>query len=342
MTFGRRSKSARTLAILSLLAPLPFFPATGTLVAQTHRHHTSAHHPAEAPASTIRNLFWEPNDLHQGSPAFFNVELDHAATRVTASWIGKSITFFRDPENPKLWHALAGDDLGTQPGNYDLVLTAIIPGRGLAHLTKSITVAPGDFKTGDITVPENYVNPNDAEQKQIAGDEVLKKRAWDHHTPRPLWSGDFVKPVSADSTPSFGESRILNEERTSLHTGTDFPVKEGTPVVVSNSGTVVLTRDLFYEGNCVIVDHGQDLFTVYMHLSRIDVKEGDHLDKAARIGLSGASGRVTGPHVHMGVRWNGGWIDPVQLVALTLPTLQAPHPIHTTHHTRGATRHHTR
>lgn len=338
MKSARSSISPSPLA-LALVAVL-LAPASSTLTAQAHHRARNAHHAApEAAPSTVRNLFWQPNQLQQGSPALFNVELDRAPARVSATWIGKAMTFFRDPDNPKLWHALAGDDLGTQPGNYDLVLTAVLPGGRVAHLTKSITVAPGDFKTGDITVPENYVNPSDAEQKQIAGDDVLKRRAWAHSSPRPLWSGDFAKPVPAASTPSFGESRILNEERTSLHTGTDFPVKEGTPVVVSNSGTVVLTRDLFYEGNCVIVDHGQDLFTVYMHLSRIDVREGDKIEKGARLGLSGASGRVTGPHVHMGVRWSGGWLDPVQLLALTLPKLHTAEPPHSTHTTA---RRHTR
>jgi hypothetical protein len=335
MTSARSSVRSKNLA-LALLALLLAL-GSSTLTAQIHRPARAAHRARpEAEASTIRNLFWEPNQLQQGSPAFFSVELDRAPVHVSATWLGKTITFFRAPDNPKLWHALAGDDLGTQPGNYDFVLTAVLSGGRVAHLTKSITVAPGDFKTGDITVPENYVNPSEAEQKQIAGDEVLKRRAWAHSGPHPLWSGDFAKPVSAPSTPSFGESRILNEERASLHTGTDFPVKEGTPVVVANSGTVVLTRDLFYEGNCVIVDHGQDLFTVYMHLSRIDVREGDHLEKGARIGLSGASGRVTGPHVHVGVRWSGGWLDPVQLLALTLPKLQSAHPAHRTsgRHTR--------
>ena len=174
-------------------------------------------------------------------------------------------------------------------------------------------------------MPENYVNPTDTEQKQIAQDELLKKRAYAHSALHPLWSGDFIKPVNAASTPTFGESRILNEEKTSLHTGTDFPVHEATPVIVSNSGTVVLVRDLFYEGNTVIVDHGLGLFTVYLHMSRIDVHDGDKLEKGAKLGLSGASGRVTGPHLHLGVRWSGVWLDPVQLLALTLPkTNSAP------------------
>lgn len=94
--------------------------------------------------------------------------------------------------------------------------------------------------------------------------------------------------------------------------------------MVSNSGTVVLASELFYEGNCVIVDHGQRFFTIYMHLSKIGVKVGDKLQKGERLGLSGQTGRVTGPHLHLGVRWNGAYLDPMKLLALTLPTLRAP------------------
>ena len=104
-----------------------------------------------------------------------------------------------------------------------------------------------------------------------------------------------------------------------MHLGTDFPVKEGTPVRASNAGVVVLARALFYEGNCVIVDHGARFYTIYMHLSRIDVRFGERLRKGVKVGLSGATGRVTGPHVHLGVRWEGNYVDPVQLLSLTLP-----------------------
>ena len=294
---------------------------TLTASAQTH----TTHRAAASDDTAIHNVFWQPNELHQGSPMFLTIELERPATRVTGNFVNKPIAFFADPADKKTWHALAGVDLEAQPGQYGLDVTAALVGGRVAHFTQQVTVAAGDFKTGDISVPDNYVNPTDAEQKQIAEDETLKKRAYGHSAPHPLWSGDFIKPVNAASTPTFGESRILNEEKTSLHTGTDFPVPENTPVVVSNSGTVVLVHDLFYEGNTVIVDHGLGLFTVYLHMSRIDVHEGDQLDKGAKLGLSGASGRVTGPHVHFGVRWNGVWLDPVQLLGLTLPkTVAAP------------------
>jgi murein DD-endopeptidase MepM/ murein hydrolase activator NlpD len=129
--------------------------------------------------------------------------------------------------------------------------------------------------------------------------------------------------VNAKSTPSFGESRILNEEKSSLHRGTDFPVPEGTPVVASNSGTVVLATAMYYEGNCVVIDHGQRFFTIYMHLKQTDVRMGDKVEKGKRLGLSGATGRVTGPHMHLAVRWNGAYLDPVALLAMTLPKLGA-------------------
>lgn len=317
--------NVRPIIFLTALA-LPVF-------AQTHATPHTTSSPSNS--SAIHHVFWQPNELHQGSPMFLTVELEHPATRVTGSLVDKFITFFADPTDRKTWHALAGVELGTNPGVYGLSVTATLAGGRVAHSTQQVTIAAGDFKTGELTVAENYVNPSDAEQKQIAQDEVLKKRAYARGTSHPLWSGDFTKSVNAPSTPSFGESRILNEEKTSLHTGTDFPTPEGTPVLVSNAGTVVLVRDLFYEGNTVIVDHGLGVFTVYLHMSRIDVHEGDKLDKRAKLGLSGASGRVTGPHLHLGVRWNGVWLDPVELLALTLPKTSAPKPeAHATRATR--------
>lgn len=292
------------------------------LAAQSGRTRARSARARRAPAQeTVKNVFWQPNDLQQGSPAFITVELLRPARRVTATWIGKTVTFFHT-KNPRVWYALAGADLETQPGSYDLDITATLTNGRVARSSKQVNVAAGTFGAGDINVPENYVQPNEQEQKEIASDQKLKDRAFGHDTPRPLWSGNFVAPVTAKPTPSFGESRLLNEERTSTHRGTDYPVPEGTPVVAANSGTVVLATSLYYEGNCVVVDHGLKLFTIYMHLKQLDVHEGDEVNKGQRLGLSGATGRVTGPHVHLGVRWSGANLDPVKFLALTLPAVR--------------------
>jgi murein DD-endopeptidase MepM/ murein hydrolase activator NlpD len=187
------------------------------------------------------------------------------------------------------------------------------------HSLKKVDIGAANFRSGPVEVPENFVEPDAASKKQIAADQALKNRAFSHLIPTPQWSGDFVTPVQAKPTDSFGMTHIFNKELSSTHRGEDFPVNEGAPVVVSNSGTVVLAKELFYEGNCVIVDHGQRFFTIYMHLSKIDVKAGDKLGNGERLGLSGQTGRVTGPHLHMGVRWNGAYLDPTKLLALTLP-----------------------
>jgi murein DD-endopeptidase MepM/ murein hydrolase activator NlpD len=289
-------------------------PARGPQVKKTEA-------AAPATAGPIKNIFWQPNSLKQGSPALFTVELVKPATRVSGTFAGKTLTFFKG-DDATVWHALAGDDLETKPDSYTLAVAATVAGR-IVRDSKKIDIAEGTFKTGDITVPDDFVNPSAEDKRQIAKDEVLKNHAYAHVAPKILWSGDFIKPVPAPSTESFGESRILNEERSSLHRGTDFPVKEGTTVIASNAGVVVLAAAMFYEGNCVIVDHGDKFFTIYMHLSKMTVKVGDVVKKGERLGLSGATGRVTGPHMHMGVRWNGAYLDPVQLLSLTLPKTDA-------------------
>src|ERR1700680_2469475 len=207
----------------------------------------------QSPAHGIKNVFWQPNELQQGSVAFITVELDRVPRRVTGKWIGKDLAFFKS-DNPKIWYALAGADLETQPGTYDLTLTAVMIGRRVSH--KRVDIGAPNFRSGAVDVPENFVEPDAASKKQIAADEVLKNRAFSHLIAAPQWSGDFVTPVKAKPTDSFGMTRLFNEELTSTHRGTDFPVPEAAPVVVSNSGTAVLAKELFYEGNCVIVDHG--------------------------------------------------------------------------------------
>jgi murein DD-endopeptidase MepM/ murein hydrolase activator NlpD len=275
---------------------------------------------SQSPTQGIKDVFWQPNELQQGSVVFITVELERVPLRVTGKWIGKDLPFFKS-DNPKIWYALAGADLETQPGTYDLTLTAVMAGGRVIHSLKKLDISAANFRSGAADVPENFVEPDAASKKQIAADGVLKNRAFSHLIAAPQWSDNFVTPVKAKPTESFGMTRVFNEELTSTHRGTDFPINEGAPVVVSNSGTVVLAKELFYEGNCVIVDHGQRFFTIYMHLSKIAVEAGSKLEKGERLGLSGQTGRVTGPHLHMGVRWNGAYLDPTKLLGLTLPKL---------------------
>jgi murein DD-endopeptidase MepM/ murein hydrolase activator NlpD len=162
------------------------------------------------------------------------------------------------------------------------------------------------------------VEPGPEALKRIEAEKLLKERVFGVSAPEPLWAGSFRAPVNAQPTDSFGTRRIFNGELASIHKGMDFRARLGTPVRAGNSGVVVLARRLYYEGNCVVIDHGLGFFTLSMHLSSIDVHEGQRVATGARLGLSGATGRVTGPHLHWAVRWQGAYLDPAKLLRLDL------------------------
>ena len=307
-SFPRLHSASRFLLIILIL-----FTSTA-LQGQAAAHRRA---PAAAERPEVKNIFWQPNEVKQGSPVLISVELSGPASQVNGTWLGKRLEFFRG-DKPGLWVALAGADAEQKPGSFEVRVSASVRGR-LVRGTKQIDVQEAQFGEGQVTVAQDYVNPTADEQRQIAHDSLLKKLAFARRTVRPLWDGNFVKPIEAEATPSFGESRLMNEEKTSRHLGTDFPAKEGTPVFASNAGVVVLAASLFYEGNCVIVDHGNRLFTVYMHLEKLRVHRGERVRKHAELGLSGRTGRVTGPHLHFEVVWNGNHLDPVQLLAMTMP-----------------------
>lgn len=142
----------------------------------------------------------------------------------------------------------------------------------------------------------------------------LKQKIFKKAIKSPLIDSAFKVPLNSFITSHYGKRRIFNNLKKTQHLGNDFRAKVGLPIPVSNKGKVVYTGNLFYTGNVVIVDHGMDLFTYYAHLSKIIVKTGTHISKGDIVGLSGSTGRVSGPHLHWGVRLHGYNIDGFSLV----------------------------
>ncbi len=277
---------------------------------------------AQAENSSV-GITTTPARLSSGSPFLLTVEFPGPVSRVqgvlTGPITGGEVLFFPSHTSPRLWYALAGIDVETPPGTYQLdIQAATAPGKPL-HAGRPIQVEAAHYRTSTLSVPQNFVEPDPETQKTIAADKEVKDRAFAQSAPLPEWSGNFVRPVNAAATDSFGTRRTFNGKLASIHRGMDFRAASGTPVAAANSGKVVLARKLFYEGNCVIVDHGQGLMTLYMHLSRIAVSEGSTVRKGQRLGLSGATGRVTGPHLHFAVRWRHAYLDPAGIFQLTLP-----------------------
>ena len=215
--------------------------------------------------------------------------------------------------------ALAGVPFETKPGTYDLALEAVMEDGRTEHLTKAVTVQAAKYKTSRLTVPQKYVTPDPETLKRIEAEKEIKKAAFAHEVPIPEWSGNFVTPVQSEISEAYGTNRTFNGKLATVHRGTDFRAPTGTPVHASNGGEVVLARELYYEGNCVVINHGLGFMTIYMHLSKFEVKEGDKVEKGQVVALSGGTGRVTGPHLHLAVRWSGEYLDPLKLLALKLP-----------------------
>jgi len=263
---------------------------------------------------------WSPQALASGSPCLFKVKTQTTPASVMGTWQGHPLAFFSLDDHHD-WYALAGVDVETKPGSYKLDLTVTMPDGQVNQVQRDITVNAASYKTEVLRVPQKFVKPSPEAMVQIEADRKLKKTAFDHEIHVAEWSGKFEVPTDTRPSEGFGTRRTFNGQLASIHKGMDYHAALGTPVHAANDGEVVLAAPLYYEGNCVIINHGQQFMTIYMHLSHLSVKEGDKVQKGQEVGLSGATGRATGPHLHVAVRWQNTYLDPAQLWQLPLPRL---------------------
>jgi Peptidase family M23 len=269
---------------------------------------------AQASAVTLT-----PAVVEAGSPELLHFESSRDG-RPDGDWLGRKVLFFPAHDGHD-WFALAGVDVEAATG-FSVLRVVVGSGTESTDLSRTVEIHPAHYRTGTLTVPPKFVEPGPEALKQIEADSKLKAKVFAASVPEPLWSGSFRAPVTAPPTDSFGTRRVFNGKLASIHKGMDFRAAIGTRVHAGNSGVVVLARALYYEGNCVIVDHGLGLWTISMHLSRIDVKEGQHVAAGELLGLSGATGRVTGPHLHWAVRWQDAYLDPAKLLHLDLSAVR--------------------
>jgi murein DD-endopeptidase MepM/ murein hydrolase activator NlpD len=149
---------------------------------------------------------------------------------------------------------------------------------------------------------------------RIIKEKEIKKKIYLKTADQFLFSEPFRKPLNSYVTSHYGNQRIFNNLKKSQHLGNDLRARTGVKIPVANRGKVVFTGDLFFSGKVVVVDHGLGIFTMYGHLSKILTTNGSIVNKGDVIGLAGATGRVSGPHLHWGVKVNGSWVDGFNLV----------------------------
>ncbi|MBT3234631.1 MAG: M23 family metallopeptidase [Bdellovibrionales bacterium] len=180
-----------------------------------------------------------------------------------------------------------------------------------------ITIGKKEYLEERLSVDKKRVFLAKKDLEQVQREQKILNRVYADYQQSFLFTQAFEPPLASKITSIYGTRRIYNNKKKGQHLGTDYRAAIGTPIVAANSGEVVLARHLFFTGNTVIVSHGLSIFTVYGHLSKLFVSKGDRVLQRDLLGEAGVSGRVTGPHLHWGVKVNGNWVDGYSLIRET-------------------------
>jgi len=241
------------------------------------------------------------------------LEVAAGAVEPIATWRAKPLRFWRDDaEGP--WRAFIGIDLEQRPGDTRVTLRTAHDGT----CTVPLFVEPVAFPEEHLEVPQRFVDLSRRDQARAAREAGRLAALFRSVTGERLWLGPFRVPLEGvRPSSSFGRRRILNGQPRSPHSGVDLGAPTGTVVHAMQRGRVVLNEDLFFSGRTVILDHGLGLFSLYGHLSESRVAPGRAVDAGEVVGLVGATGRVTAPHLHWAVRIGDARVDGLDLVRLT-------------------------
>jgi murein DD-endopeptidase MepM/ murein hydrolase activator NlpD len=248
----------------------------------------------------------------QGQAFRLSVPDEPGIQGVEILWQGKTIPYSHVGTE---WIAVAGVDLETKAGSYkgDVKVTK---NGSVENRPLTVTVRAVKFPSEQLKVADQYVQLSKENQDRA---NLEAKEIADIHstiTGSILWTQSFLAPIAGGTGSNFGKRRVFNGESRNPHNGADLRATTGTPIRSANRGKVVLAKDLFYTGNTVLVDHGLGIYTLYAHLSRIDVAKDAIVERGQVVGLAGATGRVTGPHLHWGARVQNARVDPFSLVNL--------------------------
>jgi len=221
--------------------------------------------------------------------------------------------------DPLKWSGLIGIDLDTKPGRYVVTVTGLDADEKAVTVEYPVTVEPKTFATRTLTVDQQFVTPPREARARIQKESEKVRAILEAVSPERYWAGPFVLPVPGRPISEFGKRSVYNGQPRSPHSGTDFAGAAGTPIKAPNAGKVALAANLYYSGNTIILDHGQGLYSYFGHMSAFSVREGDPVAAGDVVGKVGATGLVTGPHLHWSVRLAGTRVDPLSLVDVLTP-----------------------
>jgi murein DD-endopeptidase MepM/ murein hydrolase activator NlpD len=260
----------------------------------------------------VAEVSWSPQVIKQGDVLSVIVRPEVRGSSVQGDLDGTPLYFYEQGEGALA--GIAGVDLVASPGLHRLKIEIKDPKGKLVEQVFPVEVEAGGFEVQRLTLPKEMVELKGKILERYLAERKRINSVLNHVRPKRLWYHPFIRPVDGEITSPFGLRRIINGEERSPHSGVDIGAPLGAEVVACNAGIVVFAEELYLEGKTIIMDHGFGLYSIYMHLSEMRVKVGDEVRIGQCIGLVGATGRVTGPHLHWGIKLLKARVDPFSLL----------------------------
>jgi murein DD-endopeptidase MepM/ murein hydrolase activator NlpD len=258
-----------------------------------------------------------PETVKQGGVYIIGVSGEEDISHVRGIFCKKNV-YFNPTPYPGTYSGLLGVDVSEEPGSR-LFRVIIKKGDGAVEMVDTeIVVEKVDFGVQKIRVPKKWVEYDDETKDRIRLENERIKKVLEAETEERLWDTPFVRPAVGRISTTFGLMRYINGVPKWPHCGIDIVAYLGTPVTAANSGRVALVMDVFIWGLSVIIDHGQGLYSIYCHLFKVLVEEGEEVDRGQEIALVGGTGRITGVHLHYSIILNSNCVDPLALEKIKL------------------------
>ncbi len=264
---------------------------------------------AEASEGTFRTELL-PTIVKQGDVCL--IRAFRPTDSVYATFRGKRLPMIQAKN--ETFGILLGIDMETPPGDYEIKIEGTDKNGRTPATTLLLKVVDANFGKQELTLPREMVDLDAKTLDRVNREANRLDALFQKSRKESMWSGPFVAPVTGEIASPFGVRRFINGQPKSAHNGVDIDAPQGTPILASNRGVVVLRDELFFTGNTIILDHGAGIYSMYFHLSQAAVSEGEVVEKAAVIGNVGSTGRSTGPHLHWSVRMNDSRVDPFSLL----------------------------
>ncbi|MDY6854672.1 MAG: M23 family metallopeptidase [Thermodesulfobacteriota bacterium] len=260
-------------------------------------------------------ISWYPKYVKQGDTFIVTVHDTKGLRLLSGEFKKRPLLFYKIKEG-KSFRALFGVDLAAAPGKYQLKISAKDSYDRDIKASRSIDIHKRDFITQRLTLPRKMVELDKKTQNRVLKEGERIKDLWTDGKKERLWHGEFIMPIDGEVISPFGARRIMNDVPKNPHSGVDLRAGLGAKIRCSNTGIVALVDNLYFSGKSVFIDHGQGLYSMYFHLSQVNIKLGQRIEKGEVLGLAGSTGRATGPHLHWGVRLNKARVDPLSLLRL--------------------------